>query len=78
MHSRMEAAVTFRHLGQLHAVTQRVLASLAIVSGLAQVDVALGGDEADEALVADHVATFGVRVDQAIFLPLTQALIFAF
>ena len=78
MHSRMEAAVTLGHLGQLHPVTQRILASLAIVSGLTQVDVALGRDEADEALVTDHVATLGVRVDQAFFLPLAQALVFAF
>ena len=41
-------------------------------------DVTLGRDEADEALVADHVAALGVGVDQAFFLPLAQALVFAF
>jgi hypothetical protein len=54
------------------------LTSLAVVSGLAEVDVALGSDEANEALVADHVAALSVGVDQTFFLPLAQTLIFAF
>ena len=52
--------------------------AFAIVSGFAEVNVTLGSDEAHEALVADHVATFGVSVDQAVLLPLAQALVLAF
>ena len=47
--------------------------AFAIVSGFAEVNVTLGSDEAHEALVPDHVATFGVGVDQAVLLPLAQA-----
>ena len=52
--------------------------AFAIVSGFAEVNVTLGSDEAHETLVPDHVPTFGVGVDQAVLLPLAQALVLAF
>ena len=74
---RVMAAEALGDLGQPHAVLERLLAALAVVAGLEEVDVALGGEDADEALVADHVAALGVGVDLAVFRPLAEASVFA-
>lgn len=78
MHPWVEAAVALGHLRQPHAVSQRVLASLAVVTGLAKVKVPLGRDEANEALVPDHVSALRVGVDQAVLCPFSKALVLAF
>ena len=70
-------AVALGDLAEAHAVLERLLPALAVVARLAQVDVALGRDEADEALVADHVAPLGVRVHQAVLGPRAEAAVLA-
>ena len=69
--------VALGDLAEAHAVLERLLAALAVVARLAQVDVALGRDEADEALVADHVAPLGVRVHQPVLGPRAEAAVLA-
>ena len=70
-------AVALGDLAEAHAVLERLLPALAVVARLAQVDVALGRDEADEALVADHVAPLRVRVHQAVLGPRAEAAVLA-
>lgn len=74
---RVVTAEALGDLSESHAVLERLLAALAVVPGLEEVDVALGGQHADEALVANHVSPFGVSVDLAVLRPLSKATVFS-
>ena len=62
---------------QGHPILPRLLAPLAVGAGLGDhVGLVVDGD-ADEALVAGHVLALGVRVDEAVLLPLAEAAVLA-
>ncbi len=62
---------------QSHAVLGRLVTSFAVLPGLGDHIAILIDGHSDEALVAGEIATLRVRVDEAIFLPLTEAAVLA-
>ena len=63
---------------ELHAEIYGFDVALTVLTGFPDKKLVVADDHADEALVAEHVATLRVRVSQATVGELAEAAVFAF
>lgn len=73
----MVIAVAVFGLFELHSIAIRIDVALTMFAGFFD-EYLLAVHGADETLISSHVATLCINVDDIIFLPLTQTLIFPF